>query len=192
MLDAMLATDDYAHMALDHVPPPHGIVNHVWKVVGGHIVIAGDFRWVWQRLSEVCGVIDETPKGAPLAQKIDNRLRAVATFLGAFTERTALIDALDKADLAWGDVNTSAVAIESPTLAARQSLTDVDDRAGGTRRVVRSPYRFSAAISGIAGPAPYRGEHNREVLAQWLSLGDDEHAKLVGAGVLLAETPPRA
>lgn len=189
MLDAMLATDDYVHMALDGVPPPHGIVNHVWRVVGGHIVIAGDFRWVWQRLHEVHGLVDTTPAGAPLAQKIEHRHRVVTSFLASFTERAELLAALETADLAWGEVRSSAEAVTSPTLAARESLTVVDDRAGGTRRVIRSPYRFSAADSGIRGTAPHRGEHNREVLAQWLELPSAEIAELEARGVLLSETP---
>jgi crotonobetainyl-CoA:carnitine CoA-transferase CaiB-like acyl-CoA transferase len=190
MLDAMMATDDYTHMALDGVPEPHGIVNHVWEVVGGHIVIAGDFRWVWQRLNEACGVADPTPKGASLEEKIRHRHEAVASYLGSFTDRAALYAALNHADLAWGEVRSSAQAVQSPTLAARESLTPVEDGAGGTRRVVRSPYRFSAAISGIRGRAPYRGEHNREVLTQWLSLSEAEIARLAADGVLLAEPLP--
>jgi crotonobetainyl-CoA:carnitine CoA-transferase CaiB-like acyl-CoA transferase len=75
-------------------------------------------------------------------------------------------------------------------LVARGAIEPVDDRAGGTRRVIRSPYHFSDAQSGVAGPAPHRGEHNAEVLAQWLGMGETEAAALASAGVLLTE-PPR-
>jgi crotonobetainyl-CoA:carnitine CoA-transferase CaiB-like acyl-CoA transferase len=66
-------------------------------------------------------------------------------------------------------------------------VVNVDDRGGGTRRVVQSPYRFSAAQSGVRGGAAYRGEHNREVLSQWLGAKADEIAKLEEIGVLLTE-----
>jgi hypothetical protein len=39
----------------------------------------------------------------------------------------------------------------------------------------------------VRGPAAYRGEHNREVLSEWLGASDDEITKLEQAGVLLAE-----
>jgi crotonobetainyl-CoA:carnitine CoA-transferase CaiB-like acyl-CoA transferase len=191
MLDAMVATDDYIHMALDDVPPPHGIVNHVWQVASGHIVIAGDFRWVWQRLQETAGLVDPTPSDAPLADKIRNRHRCVAGFLVGLRDRAALAAALERADLAWGDVQTSAQVVASETLAARGSLPTIDDRQGGERRVVRSPYRFSAADSGVRGVAPYRGEHNRQVLAGWAELSDAEIDGLIEAGVLLAESLPQ-
>jgi CoA:oxalate CoA-transferase len=171
MLDAMVATDDYVHMALDGEPLPHGIVNDVWEVASGHIVIAGDFRWVWRQLNE----------------KIAHRRRAAAAYLRSFPDRPSLLAALDRADLAWGDVKPSSEAIASPTMAARSSLVPVDDRAGGTRRVVQSPYRFSDAISGIRGTAPRRGEHNRQVLGEWLGASAAEVARLSDAGVLLSE-----
>ncbi len=47
-------------------------------------------------------------------------------------------------------------------------VVEVDDRAGGTRPVVQSPYRFSEAEAGIRRPAPWKGEHNAEVLLEWL------------------------
>ena len=60
----------------------------------------------------------------------------------------------------------------------------IDDRAGGTRPVTQSPYRFSAAKSGVRGPAPHRGEHNVEVLAGWLNKTADEVGELHTQGVL--------
>ncbi|HEX7477574.1 MAG TPA: CaiB/BaiF CoA-transferase family protein [Polyangiales bacterium] len=189
MLDAMLATDDYVHLALDGVPPPHGIVNDIWEVASGHVVVAGDFRWVWRQLNAVCGLADPTPPGASLHTKIEARRKAVADYLRAFPDRPSLYAALDKANLAWGDVLTSAQALSAPTLAARQSLTAIDDRAGGSRRVMRTPYRFSQAESGVRGVAPHQGEHNHHVLRRWLALGEAEIDALEAAGVLLRETP---
>ena len=39
----------------------------------------------------------------------------------------------------------------------------------------------------MRGPAAYRGEHNRQVLSEWLGASADEIAKLEEDGVLLAE-----
>jgi len=64
---------------------------------------------------------------------------------------------------------------------------DVDDRIGGTRPMIQSPDRFSRSDSGVAGPAPLRREHNPDVLAEWLSVGDAEAAELETSGVLVTE-----
>jgi crotonobetainyl-CoA:carnitine CoA-transferase CaiB-like acyl-CoA transferase len=63
----------------------------------------------------------------------------------------------------------------------------VDDRGGGKRRVIQSPYRFSNAESGARAGAPRRGEHNEAVLRDWLGLAEGEIAALSSRGVLLHE-----
>jgi crotonobetainyl-CoA:carnitine CoA-transferase CaiB-like acyl-CoA transferase len=69
-------------------------------------------------------------------------------------------------------------------VAARGAIVQIDDRAGGTRPVTQSPYRFSDAKSGVRGPAPHRGEHNEEVLATWLKKSSEEVTTLRSEGVL--------
>src|SRR6185312_9480793 len=99
----------------------------------------------------------------------------------------SLATALDRANIAWGQVLTSHQAVNSETAKHRKSAVDVDDRGGGVRRVVQSPYRFSAAQSGLRGPAPFRGEHNAPVLTEWLNAPPTDIERLRGAGVLVAE-----
>ena len=69
----------------------------------------------------------------------------------------------------------------------RNSIVEIDDRDGGTRRIIQSPYRFSESTSEVRGPAPLRGEHNRDVLGDWLGLQDDDVDQWCNAGVLLSE-----
>jgi CoA:oxalate CoA-transferase len=189
MLESMLATDDYVHLALDGVRENDGVVvNEVWNIVGGPIVVAGDFRWVWQRLHATHGLVDGTPAGASVAEKATHRHAAIATFFAGFSERAELLVALDQADLAYGEIKDTATALRASTLQARGAIVEIDDRGGGTRKVIQSPYRFSDAQSGVAGPAPRRGEHNVEVLRQWLALGDTEIQALAANGTTLSES----
>jgi len=186
MLEAMLATDDYVHFALDKTPIVRG-GGEIWDAPGGPIMITGDFRYIWKVLTGRLGVVDPTPPGAKLAEKIRSRRKAAADFYRSFADRAKLTEALDSVGVAWGDVRSTEVAFTSPTAQARGTATLVDDRGGGTRRVVQSPYRFSDAHSGIRCGAAYRGEHNREVLAEWLGASSEEIAKLEEDGILLAE-----
>jgi crotonobetainyl-CoA:carnitine CoA-transferase CaiB-like acyl-CoA transferase len=186
MLDAMLATDDYAHFALDEHPITRG-GGEVWDAPGGPIMITGEFRNLWRVLTKRCGVVDPTPEGAALAEKIRARREAAAKFYASFATRAELTAQLDRVAIPWGDVRSVADAFASPTARARGSAVEIDDRSGGARRVVQSPYRFSAAESGVAGDARYRGEDNRAVLADWLGAGAEEIAALERSGVLLAE-----
>jgi len=182
MFDAMLATDDYSHHALDAFPVRR-LGGEVWEATGGPVMIAGEFRNTWVVLRAY--IEDPAPADADLPEKARLRRIAVGAWLKSFPDRQSLITALEKANLAWGDVRTAEEAFATPQAAARGIIAEVDDRAGGIRRVVQAPYKFSAAVAGIRGPATHRGEHNAEVLADWLDMTPDEVADLTEAGVLL-------
>ena len=96
--------------------------------------------------------------------------------------------AMAKMNLAWGRIRTGKALRNQPTIAHRQSIVDVDDRAGGTRPIVQSPYRFSQAISGVRGGAPHKGEHTDEILRGWLGLSDKEIDQLAAQGILTRDT----
>jgi crotonobetainyl-CoA:carnitine CoA-transferase CaiB-like acyl-CoA transferase len=154
-------------------------------------MVAADPKKIWADLSRRFGLVDGLAPGADVATKSAARAEVVAAWFRSFPSRAELIDALEGAGLAWGDVRRPAEVADSPSVQARNLLVDVDDRAGGRRRVVQSPYRFSAARAGLRGPAPYRGEHNGAVLGDWLDLPDagDVLAKLAAAGAIDSELP---
>jgi CoA:oxalate CoA-transferase len=189
MVDAMLASDDYLHFALDGQPVNRDRGNEIFDVVGGGLIIAGDMRWIWHQLHNECGVQDPAPGDVPTSDKIRLRRKAVLDYFASFTDRDELKRALDRANLAWGDIKTSQEALQSPTVQARGLLVDVDDGAGGTRRVLRSPYRFSDARCEVRGSHARCGEHNRDVLGDWLGTSDEEYARLSAARVLRQDAP---
>ena len=79
---------------------------------------------------------------------------------------------------------------EQATIKARGVFVQIDDRAGGTRPVANSPYKFSNAKSGVRGPAPHRGEHNADVLTDWLGEGPDAVQAFTAGGVLIEPDVP--
>jgi crotonobetainyl-CoA:carnitine CoA-transferase CaiB-like acyl-CoA transferase len=191
MLDAMIATDDHLHYALEDAEDLRPMQSEVWETGIGPVMLSGDFRHIWKGLVKVHGVVDPTPEGASLDDKIANRRDAAAAFLAGLPDEAAVSDAFGRMNMAWGRVRRSAeLTVDSPTVAARASVVEVDDRAGGTRPVVQSPYRFREATSGVRGPAPHRGEHNVEVLGDWLGMADEEVAALAETGVLLEDRDP--
>jgi len=186
MFDAMLATDDYAHHAIDGFPIRR-LGGEVWSAPGGPLLVAGEFRHIWRQVATVHGVVAPTPVDVDFATKVATRRAAFATWLLDFPDRTAVCVALEAADLAWADVRAPMEVFDAPSVAARRIVASIDDRGGGQRGVVQSPYRFSAAVSGVRGPAPHRGEHNGSVLLEWLGMNITDVEELVEAGVLHAE-----
>ena len=185
MLDALLATDDYVHHAVDGSPLVR-LGGEVWSTAGGDLMLAGELKYVWHQLHTVHGLADPTPPGADLDTKIRCRRAAIAGWFARFTDRPAVIAALDAANIAWGDVADQRDVVRGPQATARGAVATVADGGGGERDVVQSPYRFSAATSGARGPAPAKGEHTHEVLSEWCAMDDHEVAALVASGVLLS------
>ena len=65
---------------------------------------------------------------------------------------------------------------ELASVQARGTISQIDDRAGSTRPIPQSPYRFRHNEANVRGGAPHLGEHNEAVFSDWLAWGTDELA----------------
>ena len=186
MLDTMIVTDDYAHHEVDRHPIVR-LGGHVFDATGGPILLAGEMRYIWRQVHHVHGVEDGLTGDESLDVKIPARRDAVAAWIRSFSSRTELKAAIEACGVAWGDVRGWDDVVDAPTVTARGMITEIDDRGGGRRGIVQSPYRFSDATAGVRGPVAFRGEHNTEVLREWLDLDDVAVAGFTEAGVLATE-----
>lgn len=187
MLNAMFFTDDYAHFELERARVVNG-GGMIFDATGGPIMLAGDEKWFWRVINTRADVPDPTPEGADTETKINMRREAMQGWLVSFPDRASLIAKLDEVNLAWGNVHDHREVFDrQASVEAREVLASVDDRAGGQRRVTNTPYRFSAALAGVTGPAPYRGEHNYEAALDWLGDEAGDLEALHTAGVLLQD-----
>jgi CoA:oxalate CoA-transferase len=169
MVDATLVTNDGLHAALENVKV--GDSNEVHETRGGYLMLAGDFKFIWKQLSEVCGVQDglQHRTSVSIEDKIAARRSASNQFfMETCTTREDVITSLDKMNIAWGDVRSAADVADLACVQARESIVQIDDRSGGTRSIPQSPYRFRRNQSNVRKGAPHLGEHNDEVLQEWL------------------------
>lgn len=182
MFEARLSTDDYVHYSLEdtEIWPARGLV---YQAAGGPILVAGDPKFVWSRLRDAAG-LQEAEAGAGSAERIAARADLIRDWVGSHRDRAELIAELERVGLAWAEVRTPTTVLQSPTAAARELVAQVDDRGGGTRPVIRTPYRFSAASCRPRAGAAHVGEHNGAVLADWLGLDSAAVDELSTAGVL--------
>lgn len=187
MIDATMATDDQLQYALEDSEATGPLPNDIWETGVGPVLLSTDFRLFWHRLTSLLGIEDPTNKDTPLATKIELRRERAGEFMAALDSFEAIEACMDKMNLAWGRVRDPATIREQATVQARNTIVEVNDRDGGTRPVTQSPYRFSHAKSGVRGPAAHRGEHNHEVLAEWLNRSALDVDGLLLAGVLQSE-----
>ena len=182
MVDATVVTNDGMHYALEGVKM--GVTNEVHETAGGLLMLAGEFRYIWKLLSTIYNVSDglEEAQNASLEEKIKARRAASKQF---FTEtcsnREEVIKALDRMNIAWGDVRSASDVQGLASVAARNSIAEVDDRAGGKRLIPSSPYRYKHLESQVRGGAPHLGEHNEEVLKQWLGWSPEQISNVESA-----------
>lgn len=184
MMDATLVSDDQFHFEIEDAEATRNLPPDIWDTGVGAILVSVDFRWMWKLLMTEFGVADPATTDMALETKIAARRDAVAAFMLSLTSWDAVERAMAKMNLAWGRVRSGKSLREQPTLAFRNSVIDIDDRAGGVRPMAQTPYRFSQAASGVRGPAPHKGEHNAEVLRSWLGLSDADIAALLARGIL--------
>src|SRR5262249_11923653 len=130
------------------------------------------------------GLSDGLPERADREAKTAARRRIVDAWFRSFDREEDLHRAIERAGLAWGRVRDARTLLDSPTIATRGIVAEIDDRNGGRRPVVQMPYRFSCGESGVRGSAAYLGEHNEGVLEDWLGMPKREIARLVTSGAL--------
>jgi crotonobetainyl-CoA:carnitine CoA-transferase CaiB-like acyl-CoA transferase len=184
MMDATLVSDDQFHFEIEDAEATRNLPPDIWDTGVGAILVSVDFRWLWKLLTSEFGVIDPVTADMALDAKIAARREAVADFMMGLSSWDAVEQTMAKMNLAWGRVRSGKSLREQPTLAFRKSVIDIDDRAGGVRPMVQTPYRFSQAAAGVRGPAPHKGEHNADILRSWLGLSDADIAALLSRGIL--------
>jgi CoA:oxalate CoA-transferase len=184
MYDAVLAA--YAETAFELLDPPEPRPDTEPYNAGanGWFVVAGPPAHVWLGMSKSFGIKDPAPADADLETKGKLRHTAMEGWMAAQPSAEALIATLEKANLPCAPIRTLREALTGAFAQERELLTVVDDRRGGTRPVVRSPYRFDRLETAIRGPAPRQGEHNTVVLVEVLGMSAAEVAALEAQGVL--------
>lgn len=183
MLNSMTFTDDYAHHAMDESELVR-LGGTLWETGFGSIVVAGTQQTLWADLARVGRVNDGLTRDVDLPTKIRVRGEILRDTLAQVNSTEELEALLDGSNTVWGRVKPFGEIFEEDVATERRVFTSVDNRAGGQRRVMEAPYHFSHAQAGARGPAPHRGEHNAEILRDWLGFDTQQIAVLAEQGVI--------
>lgn len=189
MIDATVATDDQIHYAIEDSEDTALLPSDTWETGAGPVLVSADFRYLWHLLTSQMGVADPTDPSMSREERIRLRRDTTAAYMAELSSWHEVEQAMAELNLAWGKVRDPADIRNQETVAHRGAIIEVDDREGGTRPVTQSPYRFSGARSGVRGPAPHRGEHNRQVLGEWLGKTPEQVSALESAGILSRDLP---
>lgn len=187
MIDSTMATDDQIHYDLEKSWDTGPLGEEIFETPFGAVLLSTDFRLFFRALISQMGLQDPSATGMTLTEKIAARRDAVGRYIQTLDSAEKFGEVMTALNIPWAEVRNAEFIQEQVTVKARGSIVQIDDRNGGTRPITQSPYRFSAADSGVRGPASHRGEHNSEVLAEWLSKPQTDVDTLLDNGVLLFE-----
>ena len=187
MVDATIVTDDQILYELEESEHTQGLPNDTWETGAGPILVSADFRYLWRLLTSKLNLPEPDTEGADFDTKVARRREAVGRFMRDLKTWDEVESAMSRMNVAWGQLRHGGSLREQPTVRHRGTIAEIDDRAGGTRPIPQSPYRFSDASSGVRGPAAHRGEHNAEVLGEWLGKSGQDIDALTAGGVLHAD-----
>ncbi|MEH6556753.1 MAG: CaiB/BaiF CoA-transferase family protein [Oceanicoccus sp.] len=187
MIDSTIATDDQIHYDLEKSWNTGPLGDEIFETPFGAVLLSTDFRLFFRLLVSQMGLQDPSSAEMTLAEKIGARRSAVAAYIQTLDSPENFGAVMKTLNIPWAEIRNAEFIQEQVTVKARNSIVQVDDRDGGTRPITQSPYRFSNADSGVRGPASHRGEHNSEVLAEWLNKPQADVESLLENGVLLFE-----
>ncbi len=186
MIDSMMATDDYMHFALDEMEPVR--LGGEYYQTGDDLwtVISGPTNQVFRDLAKTHGLVDPSSAEDGPKIKLVKRREALRTWIRSIPNRDSLIPLIEAAKLPWGALHSPTQAVQSPTAVHRGSVTTVIDSGGEERKLMQTPYRYAQSTTGARSRSPHLGEHNGEVLREWLGWELSRIDDLTEAGALLS------
>ena len=127
----------------------------------------------WKPFCEALEADDwiDDPRFRTMPDRVQRREEMNALVAKRFAERDSKywIARLEEFRIPCAPVNDYAQALDDPQVAHRGLIREVEHAASGKIRVVGPPWRMSKTQTDVA-PPPVLGEHNAEVLNDWLGL----------------------
>jgi crotonobetainyl-CoA:carnitine CoA-transferase CaiB-like acyl-CoA transferase len=204
MAQTMLYVNEHVHNELwDEPTPPEWIrsfgnaeypvltaANGESVIISGHPAERGTFELYMRGIGRD-DLIDD-PNLSTVPQRLEH-IHLIHGALHTWAATMASADAIEAAlatqRLATGRLRSVAEVCTTDWAEHRHSVVEVSDRGGGTMRIPNAPWRLAGSDVQVRGEPKYRGEDNREVLAELLGLDDTTIDALIESGVLSSRVP---
>jgi CoA:oxalate CoA-transferase len=160
----------------------------IYPAKDGHIVIAIVTVGQWERFLKIIDREDlkDIPEYATQLTRV-KYIDQINAIVEEWTrERTVdeMIKQLMAADLPCAPIPTFGQVTNDPQLASRNMLVDVEQLISGKVKVPGSVFKMSETPGNPTQPAPFLGQHNREVYSELLDYDQEKIVKLQAEGVI--------
>ena len=162
----------------------------VFKANGGWVVIMA-FQHHWK---DLCAAMQRPDlvnheRYATDAGRLAERpviVKLLEDWLATFPDRDSAVALMQQHQVPTAPVLSVAETLTHPHHVARGTVRTITDPIAGTFQIPGMPLRFSNFPDDLPLEAPTLGQHNAEVLRDWLGMNEQEIASLESANVLQA------
>jgi crotonobetainyl-CoA:carnitine CoA-transferase CaiB-like acyl-CoA transferase len=167
---------------------PNIVPYQVFAASDGHIIVAVGNETQFARMCEVIGRPDlaSDARFATNASRVHNREELIAILQGIFVTRTMRdwLQALERAGVPCGPINTVAHVFADPQVQARGLKLDLSHPSIGSVPSVANPIKYSATPIDYRSAPPMLGADTDEILCEMLGVTPEEIGRLRKAGVV--------
>lgn len=191
---AVLANQAMNYLATGKAPGrlgnahPNIVPYEAFPTADGYLILAVGNDSQFKSFCAVAG-LDDLPldeRYATNRKRVANRDNLVPLIRQAMVVKTTdeWIDALEKANVPCGPINTLDRVFENPQVLHRGMVKQLDHPTAGTVPTVSNPIKFSKTPIADEKAPPMLGQHSDEILRNVADLSDDQIAKLRDAGIV--------
>jgi len=191
---ALLANVASGHLVTGREPARHGnghpniVPYRSYRTRDGSVAVAVGNDRQFERFAALLGFPEwaSDDRFRTNAQRVEHRRDIDGRVQAALVVRDTAywLEALRKAGIPCGRVNTVAQAMAQPQTAARRMVEAMAHPKAGALRMLRTPIEFRDTPTSLRHPPPLLGADTSEVLQELLGLAAAEVADLRAAGVL--------
>jgi crotonobetainyl-CoA:carnitine CoA-transferase CaiB-like acyl-CoA transferase len=161
----------------------------VFKANGGWVVIMS-FLHHWKDLCAAMSrpdLVNDDKLGTD-AGRLANRaevIKLIEDWLATFPDRDSAVAKMHQHQVPAAPVLSIEETVSHPHLKARGTVRTIEDRIAGKFEIPGMPLKFSEFPEDLPLEAPTLGQHNGDILREWLGRNDKEIEDLRAAKVLV-------
>ena len=167
---------------------PNIVPYQHFKTADGYLVIGVASETIWKRFCVAAGKEDliADPRFHNNARRVENRGALIAMLSEMFLQRdnATWFQVLTKAEVPCAPVQTIDQVFQAPQVLHRDMLMEVDHPTAGKVRMAGIPVKFSETPAAVRNPPPLLGQHNEEVLRNWLGMSAEAIDELKKENIL--------
>ena len=164
----------------------------IFKGRDGYLFV---FAWLdhhWVKFCEIIGrpELGTDPRFRDNASRLKNRpqvIEIIEHWLSGLPGNQVAIDLLREARIPSAPILSVEQSMNHPHLRERQTVQKIHDRLLGDFEIPGFPLRFSAFPQRLGLEAPFLGEHNTQILREYLGYEPERISQLAHEGVLQSQ-----